>query len=367
MHYENLLPLQILIKLHQTMKKLFLSLSLLASLVFINACTTDVDLYADYKDIPVIYGLLNATVDTNYIRINRAFSGSNDTHINANEVALIADSCNYPGKLKAYIVEYKQAYGGTYQPTGDTLSLDTTTIQNKEEGIFYSPSQKVYYTTEKEKFANNNGHSKYKYKLFVFKDNDTISAETGLVAGEDFKIATYSLHFEAEPTEKSGKIKFTAADNAVFYDVKFIFTYHESHNEGPAVDKQVSYSCGAKDVGGLSSENGVYFFSYNNNILFNLLESAIGGDTVYDINHPHVVRYFDKYPIQIKLSAGGDELYNYIQVNSQSGFSQTVPDYTNVSGGYGVFSSRINLTKDISITSATQIDLYAKPWGFVQQ
>lgn len=367
MLYEKLLPLQILIKTHQIMKKLFLSLSLLASLVCFNACTTDVDLYADYKDIPVIYGLLNATVDTNFVRINRAFSGSNDTHINANEVALIADSCNYPGKLKAYIVEYKSGYGNQYLPTGDTLMLDTMTIQNKEEGIFYSPSQKVYFTADKEMFANNNWHSKYRYKLFVFKDNDTIAAETGLVAGEDFKITTSSLHFEAKPTDKSSKIKFTAADNAVFYDVKFVFTYHESLNGGPMVDKQVSYSCGSKGADELNSENGVYFFSYGNNVLFNLLEAAIGADTVYDINHPHVVRYFDKYPIQIKLSAGGDELYNYIQVNSQSGFSQTVPDYTNVSGGFGVFSSRINLTKNVSVSSATQIDLYGKPWGFVQQ
>ena len=349
------------------MKKLFLSLSLLASLVCFNACTTKVDLYADYKDIPVIYGLLNATADTNFIRINRAFSGSNDTHINANEVALIADSSNYPGKLKAYIVEYQSGYGNQYLPTGDTLMLDTMTKQNKEEGIFYSPSQKVYYTTEKEKFANNNGHHKYKYRLFIFKDNDTISAETGLVAGEDFKIVTTSLHFEAEPTDKSSKIKFTTADNAVFYDVKFIFTYHESLNGGPMVDKQVSYSCGAKELSGLNTENGVYFFSYGNNVLFNLLESAIGGDTVYNVNHPNVVRYFDKHPVQIKLSAGGDELYNYIQVNSQAGFSQAIPDYTNVSGGYGVFSSRINLVKEASISSGTQRDLYAKPWGFVQQ
>lgn len=350
------------------MKKLLFSLSLLAGLIGLNACTTDVDLYADYKDIPVIYGLLNATEDTNYVRINRAFSGSNENHINANEVALIADSCNYPGKLKAYIVEYKQGYGNSYEATGDTLKLDTTTIRNKEEGIFYAPYQKVYYTTEKNKFANNSAQSKYKYKLFVFKDNDTVAAETGLVGGEGFKIATYSLHFNPEHSDKVGKIKFTAAENAVFYDMKFTFTYHESHNGGPKVDKQVSYSCGTKPVNDLSTENSMYFFTYSENLLFSLLKEAIGGDTVMDANHPNVERTFDKYPIQIKLSAGGDELYNYIQVNSQTGFSQTIPDYTNVSGGYGVFSSRINLTHDTQISQGTQRDLFGiASWGFIQQ
>ena len=349
------------------MKKLLLSFSLLAVMLGFNACSTDVDLYADYKDIAVIYGLLNATEDTNYVRINRAFSGSNDEPINANEVALIADSCNYPGKLKAYIVEYKHGYGSAYQPTGDTLMLDTMTLHNKQAGVFYSPHQKVYYTTDKAKFDNNSGSANYMYKLFVYKGNDTITAETNIVGGEDFKIATYSLHFTSKPTDNVGKIKFKSAENAVFYDMDFVFTYHESHNGGPMVDKQVSYSFGAKSVDGLNTENGLYFFTYGNNILFNLLESAIGGDTVYDSNHPNVVRTFDKYPIEIRLSAGGEELYNYIQVNSQSGFSQTVPDYTNVSGGFGVFSSRINLTQNVQISQGTQIDLYAKPWGFVQQ
>ena len=349
------------------MKKIQLFLTLSVLFCFFSSCTTDVELYADYKDIPVIYGLLNAKEDTNYVRINRAFSGSNDNPINANEVALIADSCNYPGKLTAYIVEYKQNNGGTYQATGDTLTLDTITICNKEEGIFYAPKQKVYYTTDKGKFTNNNGHSKYKYKLLVFTDNDTVSAETGIVGGDDFKIAAYSLHFTAEPTDNTSKIKFKAADNAVFYDMKLVFTYHESHNGGPMVDKQVSYSCGSQSVANMSTEDGLYFFTYNNYILFNLLENAIGADTVYDSNHPNVVRSFDRYPIQIKLSAGGEELYNYIQVNSQTGFSQTVPDYTNVMGGYGVFSSRINLTQSVQISQLAQIDLYRKPWGFVQQ
>ena len=111
----------------------------------------------------------------------------------------------------------------------------------------------------------------------------------------------------------------------------------------------------------------MFFFSYNNNVLFNLLRDAIGADTVYDANHPNVERFFDLKPIQIQLSAGADELYNYIQVNSQSSFLQTVPDYTNVSGGYGVFSSRINLTKEVGLSSMAQTDLYGKEsWGFVQ-
>ena len=58
------------------MKKILLSLfSVFAFLMMFNACSTDVDLYADYKDITVVYGLLDSGADTNFIKINKAFLG----------------------------------------------------------------------------------------------------------------------------------------------------------------------------------------------------------------------------------------------------------------------------------------------------
>ena len=74
---------------------------------FFASCSTDVEMYTDYKDVAIIYGLLNYQSDTNYIKITRAFCGTNDDPINAHEVALIADSSNYPGKLETRLIELK--------------------------------------------------------------------------------------------------------------------------------------------------------------------------------------------------------------------------------------------------------------------
>ena len=345
------------------MKKLVLSLSVLACLVAFNACSTDVELYAGYKDIPVVYGLLDASQDTNYVRINRAFSGNNEHPINANEVALIADSSNYPGKLEAYIVKYKVKYGNELEAT-DTLQLDTITVRDKTPGMFYAPDQKVYFTDKP--LSGNNTADNYLFKLFIFKDNDTVTSETGLVGGQDFKIVTSQLSFTPVISDETRKIMFTLADNAVFYDLSFSFHYRESLNGGPMTDKQVSYSFGAKTLEELGKDGDLYFFTYSENLLFSLLETAIGADTVVDANHPNVVRHFDPKPITLTLAGGGDELFNYIQVNSQTGYSQTIPDYTNVNGGFGVFSSRINLNRQIGISSAAQRGLYNMPWGFVE-
>ena len=350
------------------MKKLFFALPLLACLAMFNACSTDVELYADYKDIPVIYGLIDASVDTNYVRINRAFSSSNDHPINAMEVALIPDSSNYPGKLKAYLLELKKT-GNEYVSTGrDTIFLDTIMIHDKDAGVFYSPNQKVYYTTEA--FKENTVSTRYRYRLEVIKGNDTINSETGIVGGENFKILTSQATFLLSENSPSGKISFKPADNAVFYDVKMVFNYKEKHGEILEY-KQVKWDFGALSVDddeALHYESGYYYVTYEMNSLFNLLEDAIGSDTVFDPNHPNVVRYFDEYPVEIMIAAGGEDLYNYIVVNSVSGYSQAVPDYTNVNGGYGVFSSRVNLSKSVWLSTRAQADLYGKKeWGFKQQ
>ena len=347
------------------MKKLFFALSILACVTMFNACSTDVELYADYKDIPVIYGLLDTSVDTNFVRINRAFSSSNDHPINATEVALIEDSCNYPGKLKAYLLELKKS-GNEYIPTGrDTIFLDTLTILDKDPGVFYSPRQKVYYTTEA--LRENTVSQRYRYRLEVFKGNDTITSETGLVGGEEFRIITSQATFMLGETPTSGKLSFKPADNAVFYDVKMVFNYQEKHGN-TLENKQVKWNFGAQSIDQLPYESGSYFVTYEMNSLFNLLEDAIGNDTVSDPNHPNVERYFDEFPIDILIAAGGEDLYNYIRVNSVSSYSQSVPDYSNIDGGYGVFSSRVNRSKSVRLSMRASSDLYGKTaWGFKQQ
>jgi len=340
------------------MKKQLLTFAILALMGFFASCSTKVDLYADYKDVPVIYGLIDVTQDTNYVKIIRAFSGSNDNLIDATQVALIADSSNYPGKLDACIYEYKNVYGNEYEPTGVVIVLDTITIHDKDSGDFYYPNQKVYYTTAA--FNTNTNSAKYKYQLVVRKNNDTVTSETNLVGGENFKIITNSVTFTPDGNDKTRKINFLSADNAAVYEMKLTFNYKEKKSNGAVVDKQVSWSYGAMGIDDLLYEDNHYSFTYNEASLFNYLESAIGADTV------NVERYIGSF--DVFLSAGGTELYNYIQINSPSeGLSQSIPDYTNINGGYGVFSSRINLTKTVLLSARTQTEIYAKSWGFKQQ
>ena len=343
------------------MKKTFFSLSLLVVMGFMAACSTKVELYADYKDVPVIYGLIDVTQDTNFIKIVRAFSGSNDNPVDASQVALIPDSSNYPGKLDARIVEYKTTFGNQYSPTGREIILDTLTIHDKQLGEFYAPDQKVYYTTEK--FNTDAHNAKYKYELVIYKSNDTVTSETSVVGGENFKILTTTVTFSPTGQDKTGKVTFIPADNAAVYEVKMVFHYTERKmTESTFTDKQVSWSYGAMglDDDNLEGEGNAYFIKYNQATLFNMLASAIGGDT---LNYERYIGDFNIY-----LAAGGSELFNYIEINSPTeGLSQTIPDYTNINGGFGVFSSRINLVSTVRLSARTQTDLLGMNWGFKQR
>ncbi|MBE0652408.1 MAG: hypothetical protein IH594_01340, partial [Bacteroidales bacterium] len=65
------------------MKKLRLIITLLIAFLFLEQCSTDFDLNAPYKDIMVVYGLLNQNDSTHYLKINRAFLGEDDALIMA--------------------------------------------------------------------------------------------------------------------------------------------------------------------------------------------------------------------------------------------------------------------------------------------
>ena len=135
--------------------------------------------------------------------------------------------------------------------------------------------------------------------------------------------------------------------------------------------KNISRSFGTKplyDFPRIDNTDNIYYQEYSLNWLFNALANAIGGDTIVNPNHPNVVRYFDDFVISI--SAGGDEL-NYYYIANQAQLSSPIAlisTYTNITGGYGLFSSRTTIEKNARLSAIALRDLYGKEsWGFKDQ
>ena len=335
-----------------------------------SSCTTDVDIYAEYKDVPIVYAMLNPKADTNYVKITRAFCGTNDNHINANEVAHIYDSSNYPGKLDARIIELKSEYSNPYEPTGRVLVLDTITLHDKEQGVFYNPDQLFYYTTEP--FNTGTEKIKYKYRLVVVKpDGDSLTAQTSIVGNTEFAIMTGGVAFQMATTNETGKIMFRADHFASLYEVTMQFNYREQLAGQEMRKKQVSRSFGTRTIDEFYRIEGTensYYLEYSENWLFNALSTAIGGDTIYDVNQPNVIRYIDDFIISI--SAAGDDLtYYYYATQAQSNSPMSlVTTYTNIEGGYGLFSSRTKIERVARLSAYTKRELFGMfAWGFKEQ
>ena len=340
------------------MKKtaLFLSVFILLG-IFFNACSTDVDLYADYKHITVVYGLLDYKKDTNYIKINKAFLGPG----NALEIALIADSCNYPNKLDAKLIEYRaNAMGNHYQLIKE-LPLDTITIHNKETGIFYAPDQLVYYTAEK--IHSNDNQYKYRYELQIDRGDTLLTSTTDVVGGNVYNVVTSVLNFA--PNVDMGTVKWMPFPNAEVYEIIIHFTWAEIHPGSiDTIYRTMDWSLGTYPESSLNEDNGQLLLNYKTTNFFSALGSTLGADTL----DPRIDRIVFTYPLSISIAAGGVELYNFISVNGpSSSIVQNIPEYTNINGGYGVFSSRNMVKKkDVRMSSQSFTALVKRGWGFRQ-
>ena len=320
---------------------------------FFSACSTDVDLYADYKNITVVYGLLDCDKDTNYIKINKAFLGPG----NAYEIAQIADSCNYPYKLDAQIIEYRaSASSNKYQVMG-TYPLDTITIHNKKPGIFYAPDQLVYYTTRR--IHSNDERYKYKYGLQIDRGDTILTSETEVVGGEMFMIDGKSLNLTAE----TGSVKWYECPNAAVYEVVLNFYFTEVYSPTDSVQRCMSWSLGTHSASSLTMDHGKFVVNYKSDVFYANMAKFLGNDTL----NTNVYRLINEPCIGIAISAGGEELYNFITVNGpSSSIVQSIPEYTNIlGGGYGVFSSRAAKEQMVKMSSHTGLTS-RENWRFRQ-
>lgn len=330
--------------------------SLIALGFFFQSCSTKIDLYSDYKDITVVYGLLDFTKDTNFIKINKAFLGPGS----ALDIALIDDSCNYPGKLNCRIIESRASAEGTTYTQTRVLNVDTITVHNKKLGIFYAPDQLVYYTTDR--IHANNSRYKYLYTLEIDRGDTVLTATSSVVGGERFTVPQAIMSFST--TTPTGTLKWTECPNAVVYDASVEFRYAEIWNGRDTVYHSINMEMGYYPKTALHYDLGNYVLSYPNASFYDKLSRSIGADSL----NPNVERLVFEPCLTINISAGGVELYNFISVNGpSSSIVQTIPEYSNVNGGYGVFSSRTTIHKDVRLSAQTFTELLRhENWRFRQ-
>ena len=161
------------------MKKTFISF--LSSLILLISCTTDFELNAPYKTIPIVYGLLDQSQDTQFVKINRSFLGYGN---NVNYAAI--NDCTEFNHVIAVLEEYNE-FGNMI----DQDTLRELMVGGLDPGIFYEDSQKVYF------FESLNDtlleENSYHLKVSVPDKNLEFDASTDMIKGSwlNFKYQTY--------------------------------------------------------------------------------------------------------------------------------------------------------------------------------
>ena len=335
------------------MNRFLLFLCLSAAVLF-SACSTDIDLYADYQQTPVVYGLLDAKADTNFVKITRVFYAQGDAY----QIAQNPDSCNYPGKLDVRLVEYCN------DDSIREIVLDTITVHNKQPGVFYSPGQKLYYTTEP--LGVNTRQEQYSYRLKAVLPDRVLTTKADLVGNDRFDVQSLAVNFSKEYFGMvPRRFLFHPAVKGTIYQVTLSFTFLEQRlPDGDSVPRTMTWEVGTymEDFLSLHMDGDAYVFYYRPETFYSQLREFLGDDTTL----LNVRRYITDYPVEVAITAGGERLRQYVyNNNTEVGFMQGDNEFSLIDDGYGVFSSRMTVTRMVRLAGETVPELVAIPhWRF---
>jgi len=313
------------------MKKIFLILSVIV--VVVTSCETDFDVNAEWEETTVLYGLLDASKDTQYIKINKAYLGEGDAMM----MAEYSDSINFnPNDLEVKLHKIQ------FDDTLISIILDTTLI-DKEDGLFAVDNNIIYraITDTIPNFLSDN----YRYALTIKnkKSGNKVSSNTEVISDapyfipSNYALGLYNKNMEDSLKFLSKTVEWDDINNGVIYQLDIIFNYTENNVLKSLVWRQplVTYT-GIKMQTVLQ---GTKFF----NFLRNNLED--------DVN---VIREF--VDLDWIMTVGTEDLDTYIKVNEPlTGIVQQRPQFTNINNGLGIFSSRYTHTEeDVPLTGGTE-------------
>ena len=314
------------------MKKLFYTIFAIAVVIFMS-CSNKVDLYSDEGDTTIIYATLDAGLDTNFFKITHSFVG------NFNDLAHNYDASNY--KYDEIDVTFSGIFEGSNAV--QTITLDTISkwIPYDANSLFYSGCYQTYYYTTKKLQEG----KEYTIKVLRKADNVTISAKAQTV--NNFSITRpYPLQQAKFKGVKKGNVEWKVYDpstlyqtTAAYFEVTSYFHYKElmpgSHD---TVYRSIAWELGSGTADRLfNSTDRYYVISYTPEAFYDVL-----ANNEYLINNsPYgVKRWIENF--EYKVSAVGEELYNYNLVNNSSSAIQDTPNYTNVENGIGLMSARVS-------------------------
>ena len=285
------------------------------------SCKTDFEINAPYDRIPIVYGVLDQGVDTQWIKINKSFLGTNNLEYPSINDSMYFDNVNVK-------VEEINPDGSI----GDVYSLQDKIVDVAAgSGIFFTGQQRVYY------FVDSNLDETKEYRISGDGDGRKFSAKTNMIESFDFTnnfriktLAPGGISLFNSGVYNDVKPAWRQSPDAESYGIVMRFHYTE-HRNGNVTEKFVDWSLGEKKP----TTSGELEAVSNAESFFGLLANTPELKDTVGVTKRVIG------PVDFRITSANFILKTYIDVNKpNSGIAFDKPDYTNIEGGRGVWASR---------------------------
>ena len=320
------------------MKKIIPFLAILA--LCLSACKVEFSPNAPWRDVPVVYCVLDPQEDTVWARVQHAYLSEGNIY----DYSQISDS-NYYGKddIEVYLLAWKGIPGPyfSYTPSNqlvDRWKLSYTIREGKPEGDFPSGGQPVYYCVPGKRLVKD---TDCVFQLVVVKTStgDTIAQAYTTMVGfirptirQRDTIEEVLIEPNGYPkcygfvTSNHGKIRWQTLPRGRLYQPLVRFFYRKGTDtlsvdipSGDNIRNEYNYPELTT-----SNPSQTRFLSFIKNAL------SDNTDSLFNVNY-----------VDILIYACNEDLNAYItSLNSSSLGGQEYQPYTNIEGGVGVFGSR---------------------------
>ncbi|MBD81687.1 MAG: hypothetical protein CL840_22420 [Crocinitomicaceae bacterium] len=319
------------------------------------SCKKELEINADYRAYPIVYGLLNQYDSLQVIKVNKSFLGNDDPR----NYAGVQDSSLFE-QVDLKLIEY---HNGIKQKS---YVLNKMVLNNKEPGIFANPENVVYGTVLPKlkpngiKYLNETVITEGQVSNRVsYKIEGTVNGDINISA-EMNPIPEYRVDFFQQSEFRTKwnadipKIGFASAtkltEGIVLQDVeippftkiaelKFTFNYIDTDLNGDTTHHFIEATMGEVIVPVLS-ETKIYKTDF-----------AIKSERFYQLIAA-LVPDFDATKLKQRMPGHvdfeivlGDENYYYYRENTlpSDDLNQLKPQFSNIENGFGIFVSRMKV------------------------
>ncbi len=324
----------------------FILLVLVFPTLLFSSCSNDLDVLDNYKEIPIVYGLVNPNQNINYVRLEKGYLGVGNALVMAQQ----HDSIYYDtSQVDLQLIALKSGV--------DFTSYKLTPVFNifKDQGLFTDADHILYQLVMKDQ----NGDtikltSGIDYKL-KFTNKVTGLIDTAItkiiepLTVQNFGTSTTFPKINLAAKDPY-KIRLFASKYAKVYGMIFRFKYYEKNNTTQLITvKTLDYY--VKDVVSRTiTATSDIEFPLDGQTIFQYL----GANIKTDLTVSRSVKSCD-----FVLTAGTQEFYDYYQINKPSNTVNYIPVFSNLSVGKGVFACRnTSLVSDVIFNDLTLDSLY---------